>query len=645
MSIVSGRQLAKYYGAQDVFANLSFSVARGDKIALVGPNGAGKTTLLRIIAGLDEPTEGRVYKARSLRIGYLPQCPEFRSDQTVRGEMLTVFAGLREQQRSLLQLAEQMAAARDPSDLMARYAKAEERFELAGGYDYENRITRVLNGLGFGPGNYDRPVSTLSGGEVTRALLAKLLLQEPELLLLDEPANHLDLDALEWLESHLQEWPHSLLVVSHDRYLLDRVALRVWELNHGKLETYRGNYSQYVAQRQARRSRLQREYDAQQEFIAKTEEFIRRYKAGQRSREARGREKRLRRLERVEAPGRQRRMRLQLSTDLRSGDNVLMSDAALIGYRSGPVGTQASGLSSGRHLLFSTGEFLIQRGERVALLGPNGSGKTTFLRAILGEIQPLAGDLRVGASVRIGYLPQTQDWLDPSETVLEQILSISELTIEEARRLLGRFLFSGDFVFKETGTLSGGELTRLALAILTVKGANFLLLDEPTTHLDVESREVLQDVLLKFSGTILFVSHDRYLIDALATHVWIIQHSEMQTYEGNYSRYLEERERVLPLGVVHDSASPKGRDERRRRGRAERQAGREELERLSALETAIDDLEKELDGVMTLIDLASAAQDAARVHSLGLEYQQLAVALSGHIRDWERLAVLERDAE
>ena len=643
MSIASGQELAKYYGSQDVFSNLNFSIARGDKIALVGPNGAGKTTLLRMIAGLDEPTEGSMHRSRGLRIGYLPQRPEFQSDQTVRGEMLTVFSRLREQQRSLLQLAEQMSAARDPGELMVRYAKAEERFELAGGYDYENRITRVLDGLGFGPGTYDRPMSCLSGGEVTRALLAKLLLQEPELLLLDEPANYLDLEALEWLESHLQAWPHTLLIISHDRYLLDKVALRVWELRHGKLGTYRGNYSEYVAQRQARRARLQRSYDTQREFIAKTEEFIRRYKAGQRSKEARGREKRLRRLERVEAPRRQHRMRLQLSTHLRSGDNVLMSDAVLIGYRTGPAEKQGSGLGSGRHLLFKTGGFLIQRGERVALLGPNGSGKTTFLRAILGEVQPIAGHLRVGASVRIGYLPQTQDWLEPSQTVLQQILDISDFTIEEARRFLGRFLFSGDLVLKETGTLSGGELTRLTLAVLTVRGANFLLLDEPTTHLDVESREVLQEVLLKFNGTILFVSHDRYLIDALATHVWVIQQGEMQTYEGNYSSYLEERERVLSPGLAADPASPEGRDERRRRERAGRRPGREELERLGALEVEIDDLEKELDGVASMIDLASAAQDAPRVRSLGLEYQQLAAALSESIREWERLAVLERD--
>jgi len=325
MSILTAKQLAKYYGAQDVFTNVSFDIARGDKIALVGPNGVGKTTLLRIIVGLEEPSGGTLQRARDLQMAYLPQQPEFPSQQTLYGEMLGVFAGLQEQQRALLALAEEMGRADEPGDLMDRYARAEQRFELAGGYTYENCIKRVLSGLGFGADTYGWPISVLSGGQVTRALLARLLLQEPELLVLDEPTNYLDLSALEWLEAYLQGWPHSLLVVSHDRYFLDKVVSRVWEFSQGALALYHGNYGKYVVQRQERMERLRQDYAAQQDHIAKTEDFIRRYKAGQRSREARGRETRLKRLERIEAPRRERQISLRLSSELRSGDKVITS--------------------------------------------------------------------------------------------------------------------------------------------------------------------------------------------------------------------------------------------------------------------------------------------------------------------------------
>ncbi|MBN1401399.1 MAG: ABC-F family ATP-binding cassette domain-containing protein, partial [Anaerolineae bacterium] len=383
MSILAVQNLGKYYGAQDVFNNLNLSIARGDKIALVGPNGAGKTTLIRIMLGLESPSEGQVQRAFNLRIGYLPQQPEFRSSETLYGEMLSVFAGLRAQGRQLQALAEEMAAAPDSETVMERYAQAEQRFELAGGYEYEQRIQRVLSGLGFGPETYPWPIALLSGGQVTRALLAKLLLEDPELLVLDEPTNYLDLDALEWIEAYLVEWPHSLVVISHDRYFLDRVVSRVWDLNHGTVETYRGNYSHFAAQREDRHLRRQRAYEAQQAFIAKTEDFIRRYKAGQRTREAQGRETRLARLERVEAPQSDRHIRLRLTTDLRSGDNVVMSDGALIGYRTPPAAIEGGRSSDETFPLFDTGQFLIQRGDRVALLGANGSGKTTFLRTLL----------------------------------------------------------------------------------------------------------------------------------------------------------------------------------------------------------------------------------------------------------------------
>ena len=638
MSLVSAERLAKYFGAQDVFADVGFTIEQRDKIALVGPNGAGKTTLFRIILGLDEPTKGQISRSRGLRIGYLPQQPTFESHQTVYGEMLGVFAELCKQQRTLQVLADAMAEADDPSELMERYAAAELRFEHAGGYEYENRIKRVLTGLGFGEDMYDWPIAHLSGGQVTRACLAKLLLQEPELLLLDEPTNYLDLQALEWIESYLQGWKHSLLVVSHDRYFLDRVVMRVWELNHGTLATYRGNYSHYVEQRRARRHRRWREFKAQQELIAKTEEFIRRYKAGQRSKEARGRLKRLNRLERVTPPPTDHTIRLRLATSLRSGDNVLMSQGAVIGFPTRPEAQAADACHAlGEHILFALPEILVQRGDRVVLLGPNGCGKTTFLRTVLGQMEPLSGHIRIGASVRIGYLPQTRDWLDDQKTILEQILDYGDLTVEEARTLLGRFLFTGDEVYKQISALSGGELTRVALAILTMRGANVLMLDEPTTHLDIESQEIMQDVLTSFKGTILLVSHDRYLIDALATHLWIFENGEMRVFEGNYSAYVAEQQAAPATMAKGSRGREDPRQDRHARRRAQTQA-RKFQERLDALESEIESLEQELEQTTRLIDDASANQDLSQVHALGQEYQRLETTLAARIHEWEVLA-------
>ena len=641
MSIVTVEGLAKSYGAQDVFADVSFAIARGDKIALVGPNGAGKTTLLRILVGLEEPTDGRVHRARGLRSGYLPQRPSLDSQRTLHGEMLEVLSALRRQQQDLLALAHEMAQADDPTEAMARYAEAEQRFELAGGYEYENRIQRVLSGLGFGPESYEQPITILSGGQVTRAMLARLLLQEPDLLVLDEPTNYLDLEALEWLEGYLQDWRQSLLVVSHDRYFLNKVVSRVWELSWGALETYRGNYDGYVQQREALLERRRREYEEQQATIAKTEEFVRRFKAGQRSKEARGRETRLARLERVEAPKTRRQMHLRLSTSLRAGDNVLRSDGAAIGYRETPEsedGCQAAGGTP--HVLFQTGEFLMQRGQRVALLGPNGSGKTTFLRAVLGQTEPLEGRIRIGASVRVGYLPQTQDWLDGDKTVLEQVFAVTDLRLEQARALLGRFLFTADDVDKPISALSGGERSRLALALLTVRGANLLLLDEPTTHLDLESQEVLQRVLSDFPGTILFVSHDRYLVDALASHVWVIREGRMRRFTGGYSAYLQalEAERTAGDQPSRERRQPDERQEARRRERRQERDERRRAERAHELEREISDLEEALAQLTDGIETASAARDVERVQALSEEYRHTEGRLTERLHEWEACA-------
>lgn len=627
MSLLTANGLAKSYGAQDVFWDVSLQISRGDKVALIGPNGHGKSTLLRLLAGLDTPTAGHIHRARGLRIGWLPQHPDLSGERTLYDEMLTVFADLQAQQAELRELERAMADSARREGVLARYGQAQARFEMAGGYTYESRIRRVLGGLGFREEEHQRPVSQLSGGHKTRALLARLLLEEPGLLLLDEPTNYLDLDALEWLEGYLIEWPGSLVVVAHDRYFLDRVVSRVWELAFGRLEKYPGNYSRYVELRAERMARRLAEYQAQQEHIRKTEEFIRRYKAGQRHKEARGRQKRLDRLERLERPRELRTMRLSMQAASRSGDLVLTTSQLAVGHRT----------DDGDLHLFTCPDLDLGRGERAALIGPNASGKTTLVRTILGQLSPLAGEVRLGASLRVGYLAQAvaDDDLDSKRTILDEILDVENLPLEKARGFLGRFLFTGDEVFKRIGNLSGGERMRVALAKLTLTRPNFLVLDEPTTHLDIASQEVLQEVLSDFDGTVLFVSHDRYLIEALATQVWAIEGDSLHVHRGGYSEYIAER-------VEREESAEKGEPREREEKRwseewSERWKREQQAQRVAELEDAIAVLENRLAALAGDLTAASAAQDVARLTELGTEYAEAEEELHRLVAEWEEL--------
>ncbi len=622
MSIVTANQLAKFYGAQDVFWDVSLHIAWGDKIALVGPNGTGKTTLLRIMAGLETPTAGQVHRARNLRIGYLPQEAELPSQRTLYEEVLTVFTDLQAQQAELRCLEQQMADPAQRERALGRYGEALQAFELAGGYRYESEIKMVLTGLGFPEEEQHKPLIILSGGQKTRALLAKLLLSNPDLLLLDEPTNHLDLAATQWLEEYLANWKGSLVVVAHDRYFLDKVVQRVWELSFGHLEDYPGNYSHYSVLRAERMERRLAEYEAQQKRIEKTEDFIRRYKAGQRTKEAQGRQKRLDRLPRLERPREAKKIHLSIETDLRGADRVLATEELAIGYQPDAP-------------LFTCPDLYLRRGERPTLLGPNGSGKTTFLKTVLGQVSPLAGRVQVGQNVKLGYLAQAHEGLDPENTVLNEILAVENLPLEKARGLLGRFLFSGDDVFKLVGDLSGGERSRLALAKLTLKGANFLLLDEPTNHLDIASQEILEEVLANFDGTILLVSHDRYLINALATQVWAIEDGDLRVYDGNYSDYEEQRRKQVAGGKgqgTRDKGQGTGGRWEETRGREQggwrQEAKVKELEEsISALETRLAELGEELVA-------ASMAQDVESLRELGVEYQRVDEELQRLVAQW-----------
>src|SRR3989441_1168804 len=554
MPIVSVIQVGKSFGAERIFASVNFQINEQDRIGLIGQNGAGKSTLLDMLAGREEPDEGTIAVARNTRIGYLTQITDFQPENSLREEMLTAFAKVREWEQELGELALELATPAAQNDtvlheqLLNRYDELQTSFEHMGGYTYENRIDQVLDGLGFTREQQEAPVKYLSGGQQTRASLAKLLLQEPDLLLLDEPTNHLDLAALEWLETYLSSWRGAMVVVAHDRYFLDKVVARTIELAFGRIEEYPGNYTKYLHLREERMERRTREYEAQQAHISHTEEFIRRYKAGQRSREARGRQKLLDRLERVERPLDFPELHFEFNAVIESGHVVISTQKLVIGYP--PAEHQSEPT-----VLVRVTDLELMRGDRVGLLGPNGAGKTTLIRTIIGKIAPISGQVYPGHNVRIGYYSQTHSGLNPDRTIVDEIRQMSALSEDAARGFLARFLFTGDDVFKPINALSGGERSRVALAKLTLQGSNFLVLDEPTNHLDLQSRQFLEEILSEFEGTLLFVSHDRYFIDSLATKVWVIEDGVLIPYMGNYSDY-----RTHKRPIVLDIPSPQVKD-------------------------------------------------------------------------------------
>jgi ATP-binding cassette subfamily F protein 3 len=632
MSILTASHVGKAFGADDIFQDISVEIPHGAKIALVGPNGAGKTTLLRILIGAEEPTGGTIFRSKGLSIGYLPQRPDLLGERTLWDEMLTAFGDLRRREAELATLAHRMGEASDPEadSFMERYGRLQEEFELAGGYEYETRIRQVLQGLGFNSEDYETPLNILSGGQKTRALLARLLLESPDLLVLDEPTNHLDVDAVEWLESFLNNWKGATLIVSHDRYFMDHVVSVIWEMDWGQVEVYGGNYSHYVQQREERHARQWTEYEAQQEVIAKQEEFIRRNMAGQNTRQAKGRLKRLERLKRDELitrPREARTLKLNLQANVRSGDKVLMTKDLKIGYH------------DDAEVLFAVPDLTLYRGEVAAVIGPNGVGKTTFLKTLLDQLPPLAGWSKLGAAVKIGYFAQAHELLDPNKTLLDELLSVRNLPIGQARNYLARFLFTNDDVFRPISTLSGGERGRIALAKLALDGSNFLLLDEPTNHLDIPAQEVLQAVLAEFEGTILLVSHDRYLIDALATQIWEIRPGVMTVFEGGYQEFVAAREAAKSAAKESRESARTGTQTKgtaQNGSSASRGLSQRERDKLTIqLEEQIHKLEMQLVQLSGDLGAASEAGAVDRVRELGSAYAAAQAELDAKMQEWE----------
>lgn len=663
MAILSFSNLSQAYGATDIFTGIAGSIANDGKVGLVGPNGVGKTTLLRILARLDTPHTGQVHLAKDRRLGYLSQeaaATFARPDHTVYEEALTVFAPLIAREAELRQMEQAMESTISDS-FFDRYSQLQAEFEHAGGYEYPVRIKQVLDGLGFSRANWNLPLNQLSGGQKTRVRLAHLLLEQPDLLILDEPTNHLDVEAIEWLESMLNSWPGAVLIVSHDRYFLDRVVNTIWEMSPGGLELYRGNYTAYVDQRQDRWERREEEFHTLKERLEKELDFIKKNISGQRTQMAKGKLSRIsRELLAIEQGGmdalqgkswsqvtaeldisrfdlsveeaenrikslrnpviRPPDLRLNLVTQQRSGKIVLRTHDLQIGYPGNP--------------LFKTDDLELHRLECAALIGPNGTGKTTFLKTIQGLLSPLQGEVELGASLDVGYFAQAHEGLNANNTILDELLDFENMPISQARNYLAQFLFRGDDVYKTVGSLSGGERGRLSLAILARQKANFLLLDEPTNHLDIMSQEILQSVLEHFQGTILMVTHDRYLVNRLATQIWELKGNRIYLFKGNYQEYLarraeqaEQNKQVKAVASETSSASNGAglsKNEQRKR-----------VELIANLEKRIHETE---DRVALLIDqLQAATSEGAfdKIQTLSIEYEQTQANLDRLVAEWE----------
>ena len=533
MSLIRLENITKLYDPDLILDDISVAIEHGDRIGLIGRNGTGKTTLIKIINGMLANFKGKVTPAKGLRIGYLSQEPDLARDCTLRQEMLKVFEKRRALEDKMLLLAEEMETQEAP-DLLARYAQIQEQHDRLGGYDYEHQINRILGGLGFNESDFNLPIQVLSGGQKSRATLAKLLLEAPDLLLFDEPTNHLDIKGIEWLENYLNiEYNGAVLVVSHDRYFLDKVVRKVWELAEHKITIYRGNYSKYVETKKVEQLVGERAFKKQQAFIEHEEDFIRRNIAGQRTREAQGRRKKLERLERVDKPKSDApTIKLNFTPETRGGNDILRCKNV--------------GKTFGDKTIFTDLNFEVYRRDVIGIIGANGTGKTTLFRMILGEEPPTAGEMWVGPTLKFGYYAQELEGLNPDNEIIDEIWELCpEQTHGEIRSFLAKFLFFGDDVFKQIGNLSGGEQSRVLLAKLLLANANVLLLDEPTNHLDIPAREALEAALAEYPATLFIISHDRYLLNNLATKLLIFDGTPGGTanlFEGNYAEYTAEQQ-------------------------------------------------------------------------------------------------------
>lgn len=586
MIILQVNQLSKSYGAEQVLSDIKLEIQEKDRIALVGRNGAGKSTLLKIIAGQLSYDTGEIIKPKHVTIGYLDQYTGLQAHRSIWEEMLDVFAPLQQMEKQLRELEQQMSVHdADYGRLLEQYDRLQTEFKEKGGYQYEADIRSVLHGLRFSQYDYTTKVSTLSGGQRTRLALGKLLLTRPDLLILDEPTNHLDMETLQWLEQYLKNYDGAILIVSHDRYFLDQIVTQVYELSRTKIKKYVGNYTSYLQQRAEQFEQQLKLYEKQQEEITKLKDFIQRNIArASTTKRAQSRRKQLEKMNIIDKPlGDEKSASFRFEIERPSGNDVLTANNLAIGYD---------------HIIATNLSFRITRGDSIALIGPNGIGKSTLLKTIIKQLHPKQGEIRYGTNVQIGYYDQEQAQLTSNKRVIDELWDEDRLRTEkEIRTILGNFLFSGDDVLKPVQTLSGGEKARLALAKLMMKKANVLVLDEPTNHLDLDSKEVLEQALIEYPGTIIFVSHDRYFINKIATKIYELSTDGLVEYLGDYDYYVAKKAELLELGQISqktktgESLSPKrSYEEEKERKKLERQRQR----KIEQLETEMEQIEQQI---------------------------------------------------
>ena len=636
MIVLSCNNLNKSFGIDSILENVSFTVNENDKIGIIGVNGTGKTTLFKVISGIYGYDSGDIYTSKDCEIGYLEQNTNFHSENTIFEEVLEVFNNLIEMEKYLRNLEHQIAKESSNTNstklekLMNEYSHKLELFSDMNGYGYKSEAKGVLKGLGFSDEDMDKPISILSGGEKTRVLLGKLLLKKPTLLLLDEPTNHLDSEAIEWLEVFLKQYKGTVILISHDRYFLDQVVNRIFEIHNKKLKSYNGNYSKFIELSAAEKEIEQKKYEDQQKDIKKQEESIERLKAYGREKHlkrARSKEKALDKVDVLDKPEAYRKKaKIEFNPTVTSGNDVLQIRNVSMGY--------------GERILFKDLNLDIYRGEKVALIGANGIGKSTLFKIIMNELVPLSGEIKFGTNVNVSYFHQEQKTLNLNNTIIDEIWDNNpNLTQTSIRNMLGSFLFEGEEVFKQISTLSGGERARIAILKLILSNANFLLLDEPTNHLDIDSKEVLEQALFGYTGTIFTISHDRYFLNTVVDKVLVLDENGITEYLGNYDYYIEKKKQVQDLSQLEEKeekTKTQIKDERRKE-REQRELEKKNRVKRQNIEKEIEETELKIEKLDILLCQEEVYSNPERSKEVSQEKILLEDKLSNLYNEWENL--------
>lgn len=636
MIVLSCNNLNKSFGIDTILENISFTVNEGDKVGIIGVNGTGKTTLFKVLSGIYGYDSGDIYLGKGVEIGYLEQNTNFQSDKTIYEEVLEVFSDLMEMEKYIrnleIKISEESSnpQSKELDKLMNEYSHKLELFSELNGYGYKSEVKGILKGLGFSDEDMQTPINILSGGEKTRVLLSKLLLKNPSLLLLDEPTNHLDSDAIEWLEVFLKQYKGTVIIISHDRYFLDQVVNRVFEIHNKRLKTYNGNYSKFIELSKVEKELEVKKYEDQQKEIKKQEESIERLKAYGREKHlkrARSKEKMLDKVDVLDKPDVfRKKASIQFNPAVSSGNDVLEVKDLSMGY--------------GERILFKDINFNIYRGEKVALIGANGIGKSTLFKIIMNEIAPLTGNTKLGTNVHVDYFHQEQKTLNLDNTIIDEIWNdhpnLNQTTL---RNMLGSFLFEDEEVFKKISTLSGGERARVAILKLILSNSNFLLLDEPTNHLDIDSKEVLEEALLNYTGTLFTISHDRYFLNTVVDKILVLDSEGITEYLGNYNYYMEKKKQALEMNTVEtveEKTKTQLKDEKRKE-REQREIEKKARVRRQSIEKEIEEIEakiEELDLLMCQEDVYSNPEKSKEVSQ---NKSNLEENLNNLYEEWEQL--------